>query len=213
MGEPVLRLVMPEGDDSGQAPGWLAAGQPGAAVVAPAQGATDEAVTGATPAATIPATEPWPAATDRATTAATNADPGTAAGPAADTAGDAAALPELQPIGRPMTVGERAARLARHWLTQARADVMRPGELAHAAWHGRPDSLAQVHEYAVSRAWVPDDYAGSLAPALGAFYSHTVAKGGTALGLGFIWIVQRALRLAVFLFVCGVLAGIGVIFG
>lgn len=206
MGEPVLRLVIPDGEgDRAQAPGWPATGQSPAAAAAPAQGATN----GATMAATITATEPGPPATDEATTAATNAEAGTDADPAVDDA----ALPELELIGRPMTAGERASRLARHWLTQARADVMRPGELAHAAWHGKPESLAELHDYAVSRAWVPDDYAGSLVPALGAFYSHTVAKGGTALGLGFIWIIQRALRLAVFLFVCGALAGIGFIFG
>jgi hypothetical protein len=206
MGEPVLRLVIPDAeDDRAQAPGWPDTGQPPAATAAPAQGATNPA----TAAATITAAEPGPPATDEATTAATNADAGTAAEPERWDG----ALPELEPIGRPMTAGERAARLTRHWLTQARADVMRPGELAHAVWHGKPESLAEIHDYAVSRAWVPDGYEGSLVPALGALYSHTVAKGGTALGLSIVWVTARALRLVTFLLVAGVLVALIVVFG
>jgi hypothetical protein len=112
-----------------------------------------------------------------------------------------------------MTAGERAARLARHWLATAREDATRPGELVHAVWHGKPESLAEIHRYAVSRARVPDEYEGSLVPALGAIYSHTIAKGGTALGLFIIWVTQRALRLLTFGFVCGVLAALFIAFG
>lgn len=207
MGEPVLRLVIPDaGDDGGQAPGWRAAGQPAPAEMAPVQGATNGAGSGATAAAIIPATEPGPAATGAATTAATNT-------PAADAAGGDGPLPELRPVGRPMTADERTARLARHWLASAREEAMRPGELLHAALHGKPESLAEIHDYAVSRAWVPDGYDGSLAPALGALYSHTVAKGGTALGLSIAWVTARALRLITFLLVAGVLVVLIAVFG
>jgi hypothetical protein len=202
MGEPVLRLVIPDTeDDRGQAPGWPATGQALAAEVAPAQGASNGVVSEATPAAT----EPEPMATNEATTAATNAD--------ADLAADDAALPELGPIGRPMTAGERAARLTRHWLASAREEALRPGQLPHAIWYGKPESLAEIHDYAVSRAWVPDGYEGSLAPALGAIYSHTVAKGGTALGLSIVWVTARALRLTTLLLVAGVLVALITAFG
>jgi hypothetical protein len=209
LGEPVLRLVIPDsGDDRGQGPGWPATGQPPTADVAPGQratnGATNTAASGATPAAAIPAAEPEPGATNGATSPA--------AGPAGAPAGDVA-LPELKPIGRPMTAGERAARLARHWLSLALEDVARPGEMLHAAWHGKPESLAQIHDYAVSRAWIPDGHEGSLAPALGAAYTHTVAKGGTALGLFICWVTARLLRLTIFTFVCGVLAVLIIAFG
>lgn len=121
---------------------------------------------------------------------------------------DRAALPSLELAGRPMTTAERAAQLAHHWVEAGRADLMRPGELAHAAWHGKPESLAEVHAYAVSRAWIPEGYDGRLLSASGALYAHTVAKGGTALGLAFIWTVQRPLRLLTALFVCGIIAAL-----
>jgi hypothetical protein len=211
MGEPVLRLVIPEPSGGrGQAFRWPATSQPAPAAAAPGEGATATATNGATPVAPISATEPWPAATDGATTPATNAAAGTATGPAADAAGDPAALPELRPVGRPMTAGERSARLARHWAASARAAAMRPGELPHAVWHGKPESLAELHHYAVSRAWVPDGHEGSLAPALGALYSHTVAKGGAALGLSIAWVTARALRLITFLLVAGLVVLIAV---
>jgi hypothetical protein len=213
MGEPVLRLVIPEpAGTPGPAPRWPANSRPAAAEVAPGNGATSGATTvipdGANEGATSETAGPEAGATNGAT-----GEAGTAAASPATDAGGEGELPELKPIGRPMTAAERSARLARRQLAQARANVMRPGELAHAAWHGKPNSLAEIHDYAVTRAWVPDDYEGSLVPVLGAVYSHTVAKGGTALGLLIIWITQRALRLAVFLFVCGVLAGIALIFG
>jgi hypothetical protein len=104
-----------------------------------------------------------------------------------------------------MTAGEKAARLTRHWAASAREDAMRPGELLHAAYHGRPESVAQIHAYALSRAWVPEDYAGSLVPVLGAVYCHTIAKGGAALGGSIAWVTARALRLTVSLLIAGVL--------
>ena len=205
MGEPVLRLVIPDTeDDRGQAPGWPATGQALAAEVAPAQGATNGVVSEATPAATSPSRSRWPRT--RPPRQPLTRMP-------SRLAADDAALPELEPIGRPMTAGERAARLARHWLASAREEAMRPGELPHAIWHGKPESLAEIHDYAVSRAWVPDGYEGSLAPALGALYSHTVAKGGTALGLSIVWVTARALRLTTFLLVAGVLVALIIVFG
>lgn len=203
MGEPVLRLVIPEkGGDRDKAAPWRSAGQPPAAEVAPAEGATDGATTTTTPGATTrattgatsPAAGPGAGATKEAAEGASNA-----------AAGGAGALPELRLPGRPMTAGERAARLARHWAASAREDLMRPGELVHAAIHGRPESVAQIHAYALSRAWVPEDYAGSLVPVLGAVYCHTIAKGGAALGGSIAWVTARALRLITFALVCGVL--------
>jgi hypothetical protein len=215
MQEPALRLVTPDpGDGRAQVPPWRATSQPRAAGVAPGDratnGATDTATERATNGATIPATEPGPAVADGATNGATNGDASPATGGAATampaaTGGGPLALPALQPMGRPPTPGERAARLVRHWTAAAREDAMRPGELLHAIYHGKPNSLAEIHDYALSRAWVPDGHEGQVVPVLGAAYSHTIAKGGTALGLSIIWVTQRALRLITFAFVCGVL--------
>jgi hypothetical protein len=136
----------------------------------------------------------------------------TAADLSPELVGDPAAVPDLKPVGRPMTAEEKAARLARHWMAAAREDAMRPGELLHAIYHGKPNSLAEIHDYALSRAWVPDGYEGQVVPVLGAVYSHTIAKGGTALGLFIIWVTQRALRLITFAFVFGVLVTLVVVF-
>lgn len=210
MAEPVLRLVLPgTEDDRAQAPAWRATSKPSATEVAPADGATNGATTtatnGATMGVTSPATNPESAATNGPGGTATNSGAETAADPAPEVAGDPAAVPELESVGRPMTAGEKAARLARHWAASVREDAMRPGELLHAAYHGKPESVAEIHAYALSRAWVPEDYEGSLVLFLGAVYSHTVAKGGVALGGSIAWVFARALRLTVFAFVCGVL--------
>src|SRR5271170_7500252 len=101
MAEPVLRLVLPEmEDDRDQAPPWRA---------------TTTATNGATTGATSPATSPEARATSPAAGGATSPATKTAAGPAPEAAGDPDAVLELEPVGRPMTAGERAARLARHW--------------------------------------------------------------------------------------------------
>jgi hypothetical protein len=209
MAEPVLRLVLPgTEDDRDQAPPWGAASKPPAGEVAPADGATNGATTTATNTATTgaagTATNPETAATSGPGRGATNPVADTAAGTAPEAPG-AAAVPELEPVGRPMTAGEKAARLARHWAASAREEAMRPGELVHAAVHGRPESIAQIHAYAQSRAWVPEDYEGSLVPIAGAVYAHTIAKGGAALGASIAWVTARALRLTVFLLISGVL--------
>jgi hypothetical protein len=217
MAVPELRLVMPEkGDDRDKAaPSW-ATSQPPAAEVAPGGGATNgatgTATNGATDAATTratsPAANPVAGATSETVEGATSpTSPGaeTAADPAPKVAADTGALPTIAPIGRPMTAGEKAARLARHWAASAREEAMRPGELVHAAVHGRPESVAQIHAYALSRAWVPEDYEGSLIPIAGAVYAHTIAKGGAALGGSIAWVTARALRLITFAFVTGVL--------
>lgn len=209
MAEPVLRLVLPEMEDNrDQAPPWGATSKTTAEVAA-ADGATNSATTtatnSATTGATSTATSPEAAATNGTGGSATNAVAETSADPAPGVAGDPAAVPELEPVGRPMTAGEKAARLARHWTASAREDLMRPGELVHAAIHGRPESIAQIHVYALSRAWVPEDYEGSLVPIAGAVYSHTIAKGGAALGGSIAWVTARALRLTVFLLIAGVL--------
>jgi hypothetical protein len=210
MAEPVLRLVLPETEnDRDQAPPWGAASKPPAGEVAPADGATNGATTtatnSATTGATSTATNPEAAATNGTGGSATNPATETAADLAPEVAGGPAAVPELEPGGRPMTAGEKAARLARHWAASAREEAMRPGELVHAAVHGRPESIAQIHAYAQSRAWVPEDYEGSLVPVAGAIYAHTIAKGGAALGGSIAWVTARALRLITFAFVTGVL--------
>jgi hypothetical protein len=210
MAEPVLRLVLPETENNrDQAPPWGAASKPPAGEVAPADGATNRATTtatnGATTGATSTATNPEATATNGTGDGATNPVAATAATAAPEAAGDPAAVPELKPVGRPMTAGEKAARLARHWAASAREEAMRPGELVHAAIHGRPESIGQIHAYAVSRAWVPEDYEGSLVPVAGALYAHTIAKGGAALGGSIAWVTARALRLITFAFVTGVL--------
>jgi len=214
MGEPVLRLVIPEPSGGrGQTPRWPASGQSSAGHEAAGEGGTCPPADGATMPATSTATEPEPGSPTVATAPATHAKVATTEDATAGTADGDAALPGLQPIGRPMTAGERAARLARHWAAAVRRDVMRPGELPHAIWHGKPESLAEIHAYAVSRAWVPDGQEGLLAPALGAVYSHTIAKGGVALGLFIAWVTARALRLATFAFVSGVLVVLIIAFG
>jgi hypothetical protein len=210
MAEPVLRLVLPgTEDDRHQAPPWGAASKPPAGEVAPADGATNGATTTATNTATTggvgTATNPETDAINGPGGGATNPDATAAADPAPEAPGDPAAVPELEPVGRPMTAGEKAARLARHWAASAREEAMRPGELVHAAVHGRPESIAQIHAYAQSRAWVPEDYEGSLVPIAGAVYAHTIAKGGAALGGSIAWVTARALRLITFAFVTGVL--------
>lgn len=210
MAEPVLRLVLPEtAADRDQAPPWGAASKPPAGEVAPADGAANGATITATNSATTAvagtATSPAAAATNGAGGGATNAAAESAADPAPEAAGGPVAVPELEPVGRPMTAGEKAARLARHWAASAREEAMRPGELVHAAVHGRPESIAQIHAYALSRAWVPEDYEGSLVPIAGAVYAHTIAKGGAALGGSIAWVTARALRLITFAFVTGVL--------
>ena len=210
MAVPELRLVMPEkGDDRDKATPWRATSQPSAAEVAPGDGATNgatnAATTGATSPATNPATNPVAVATNETVEGATSPGAETAADPAPKAAAGVGALPTIEPIGRPMTAGEKAARLARHWAASAREEAMRPGELVHAAVHGRPESIAQIHVYALSRAWVPEDYEGSLVPIAGAVYAHTIAKGGAALGGSIAWVTARALRLTVFLLISGVL--------
>jgi hypothetical protein len=214
MAVPEMRLVMPEKvDDRDEATPRRAASQPPAAEVAPRDGATNgatgtatnRATNAASTGATSPATNPVAAATNETVEGATSPGAETAADLAPMVAADAAALPTIEPIGRPMTAGEKAARLARHWVASAREEAMRPGELVHAAVHGRPESIAQIHVYAQSRAWVPEDYEGSLAPIAGAVYAHTIAKGGAALGGSIAWVTARALRLITFAFVTGVL--------
>lgn len=217
MAEPVLRLVIPEtGDGRDQAPPWRGASKPPAGDVAPGEGATNGATTtatsGAATGATNPAASPETGATNGTAEGATKAATETAAVSAPEAAGDAGAMPVLEPVGRPMTAGEKAARLARHWAASAREEAMRPGELLHAAYTGRPESVAEIHAYALSRAWVPEDYEGRLVPVLGAVYSHTIAKGGAALGGSIAWVTARALRLAVFAFVCGVLTALVIAF-
>jgi hypothetical protein len=210
MAEPVLRLVLPEmEDDRDQAPPRGATSKQPAGEVAPADGATNGATTtatnSATTGATSTATNTAAAATNGTGGGATNPAAATAADPAPEAAGDPAAVPELEPVGRPMTAGEKAARLARHWAASAREEAMRPGELLHAAYHGRAESIAQIHVYAKSRAWVPEDYEGWAVPFFGAVYSHTIAKGGAALGGSIAWVTARALRLTVFMLIAGVL--------
>lgn len=210
MAEPVLRLVLPEmEDDRDQAPPWGATSKQPAGEVAPTGGATNGATTTATSSATTgatsTATNPEATATSGTGGGATNAAAEAIADPAPEAAGDPAAVPEIESVGRAMTAGEKAARLARHWAASVREDAMRPGELLHAAYHGRPESIAQIHAYAKSRAWVPEDYEGSLVPIAGAVYSHTIAKGGAALGGSITWVTARATRLITFAFVTGVL--------
>ena len=121
-------------------------------------------------------------------------------------------LPAVAEFGRPMTIAEQATGIARQRITQVRADIMRPGELAHALLHGKPESIAEIHDYAVHRLWL-DGHPGGKRDALNVLYLHTVAKGGTAFLLGAMWVIQRFTRLMVFLFACGVLVGIAFIFG
>jgi len=200
MGEPALRLVLPGGDDGQVAP-WAAV--PGRPVTWPATGEAGPEVAPATTAAAPGATTP---ATDGATTAGQDPAgvPAAADGPAEDSPGGL----ELEPYGRPMTAAERAGRLGRHWLAMARAEAVRPGGLAHAIWHGKPESLAELHRYTTSRAWVPEGHEGAIVPAAGALYGHTIAKGGAALGLLITWVTARMLRLALFLLVTGVITGL-----
>jgi hypothetical protein len=200
MGEPALRLVLP-GDDDGQVAPWAAvAGRP---ATWPATGGDDSQVAPATSAATAGATTP---ATNGATTAGT--EPAGAPPAAEAVQDDSPGALELEPYGRAMSPAERAARLGRHWLAMARADVTRPGGLWHAVTHGKPESLAELHTYTTSRAWVPEGHEGALVPAVGAAYGHTVAKAGAALGLFICWVTARMLRLTLFLLVTGVITGL-----
>jgi hypothetical protein len=200
MGEPALRLVLPGGDDGQVAP-WAAV--PGRPPTWPATAGDDSQVAPATSAATAGATAP-------ATNGATSAGPGPAGVPPAAEAvqDDSPGALELEPYGRAMSPAERAARLGRHWLAMARADAARPGGLGHAIWHGKPESLAELHRYTTSRAWVPEGHEGALVPAAGAVYGHTIAKGGAALGLFITWVTARMLRLTLFLLVTGAIAGL-----
>lgn len=215
MGEPVLRLVVPADPDDRDVAGWPASPDSGPARPAtsppagsgsgPGPGATTPATSGTAKGATFSAAPPWwpgepgpPEPGSDGETTAENGEP--------EPAG-------LEPYGRQMTWGERAWRLIAHWWALHREDAGRPGGFWHGVAHGRPDSLAQVHGYAVSRAWVPEGHEGALIPCIGAAYSHTIAKGGTALGLFIAWVTQRMLRFALFLLVTGTVAGLIIWFG
>jgi hypothetical protein len=148
------------------------------------------------------------------------AAPDAAKAPAGD-AGDGAAeviapAAELELWGSQLTFGQKAWRvaagLAAHWWAQHRKEATRHGGLLHAMYHGRGDSIANVHAYALSRAWVPKGHKGKFLPRAGALYQHTIAKGGVAAALAFIWVVIRPLRAAVVILVCTVMAAIILIF-
>lgn len=128
-----------------------------------------------------------------------------AAAPAGPAASAAAGTPggELEPYGRPMTALERSWRNARHWGGLARQGAASPGGLGHGIIHGRPESFAQQHAYVESRAWVPDGHEGTLLPALGAIYGHTIAKAGMGFGYGIAWVFARPMRLLLTCLVTG----------
>jgi len=128
-----------------------------------------------------------------------------------ETAGGAPAA--LEPYGRRMTWPERAWQLTAHWWAMHREDAGRPGGFWHGIYHGKPESLAEVHSYARSRAWVPEGHEGALIPGIGAAYAHTIAKGGTALGLFIVWVTQRMLRFTLFWLVTWTVIGLIAWFG
>lgn len=191
MGEPILRLVDPESgprqDARHRSPGPNRLPDPDPTPVAPADGAR-----------TDPETDPRgdrdPDSSPGPGRSGTDGRPGADRDRAAGTAVRKAAV--------------TAARLGSHWAAMIRDDARRPGGLWQGMYRGTPDSIADLHIYAVSRHWVPKDHDGNLLPAVGALYTHTVAKGGAALGLSIAWITGRFFRLVVFLAVAGIVTAL-----
>lgn len=191
MGEPVLRLVDPEFEPRQDArpgsPDPNRLPDPDPTPVVPADGTR-----------TDPESDSLP---DRQA----DRDPDSGTGP--DRSGTA---------GRPGAGRDRAAaatarkaavavtRLGSHWAAMIHDDATRPGGLWQGMYRGTPDSIADLHVYAVSRHWVPKGHDGKLLPAVGALYTHTVAKGGAALGFSIAWVTGRFFRLVVFLAVVGI---------
>jgi len=202
MADPVLRLVPPGGEPvRPPAPAPRQAGADAAGGPRPPATSDPDVAPAAAgdvaPPADSPAASGGPAAPPPAPPAAS-----------ATGAGDVPEVPQIELYGRPMTAGERGARLARHLTRKARDGAKRPGGLWHDIYHGKPESLAELHAYGDSRAWVPDGHEGSLVPAAGLTYNRTIATAGTAAGLAVIWVTGRMLRLVLFLFVAGILAGL-----
>lgn len=191
MGEPVLRLVDPEFEPRQDArpgsPGPDPGPDPDPTPVVPVDGARTDPETDS-----IPDSQPDrnPDSGPDPGRSGTAGRPGAGRDRAAGTAARKAAV--------------TAARLGSHWAAMVRDDVNRPGGLWQGMYRGTPDSIADLHVYAASRHWVPKGHEGELLPVLGALYTHTVAKGGAALGFSIAWITGRFLRLVIFLAVAGI---------
>lgn len=153
------------------------------------------------PATSTAARAPWREATKPATMPATNDTAGEATKPATDAGGEGATEPDRAAAVTPPAI----VVLASHWWRTARADAGRRGGLLWAAVHERPGSLAQLHDYAVSRAWVPDGHEGRFVSGGGALYYHTAGKAAVALGLAWIWVWSRLLHLAVTVAAAGII--------
>lgn len=223
MGEPALKLVPPVSSDNDAKPVlgtsagrptaaaslWRTVGKPANTVAnkQDAEGANNEGqpANNAATNADVPAN-------NGANNEVPEAPADEAAKPPAKAAGTPDKLPELALPGRPMTTGEHLTRIARQRLAQTRKDLMHPGELAHSIVHGKPESLAELHAYTVYRAWL-DGHPGGKRDALNAFYLHTVAKGGTALLLGAMWVIQRFTRLAVAVTLLAIITVLFIAFG
>lgn len=191
MGDPVLKLVNPEfeprQDARHRSPGPNRLPDPDPTPVAPADGARTDPETDSLP---DPQADRDPDSSPGSGRSGTDGRPGAGRDRAAGTAATKAAV--------------TAARLGSHWAAMIWDDAKRPGGLWQGMYRGTPDSIADLHIYAVSRHWVPKDHDGKLLPAAGALYTHTVAKGGAALGFSIAWITARFFRLVVFLAVVGI---------
>lgn len=190
MGEPVLRLVDPEFEPRQDArpgsPDPDRAPDPDPTPVAPADGTQTDPETDSPP-------EPQ---ADR--------DPDSGTGPdRSSTTGRPGAGRDRAAGAAAKKAAATAVRLGSHWATLIRDDATWPSGLWQGMYRGTPDSIADLHMYAVSRHWVPKGHDGKLLPAVGALYTHSVAKGGAALGFSIAWITGRFFRLIVFLAVAG----------
>lgn len=194
MGEPQLRLVLPDDDPPSAAP-WAPAAPPvgvaradsGPAISAPGRPATTQA--------SGPVSGPAAGATNTATSASGE---GATSGPGAEPG------VELELYGRPMTPAEKGLRLARHLAEMTADNWARPGGLGHGIIRGHPSSAGQHVAYVRSRAWVPQGLEGSAVSKAGALYGYTIGLAGVLAGNCIAWTFERPLRLFLACLVAGI---------
>jgi hypothetical protein len=143
--------------------------------------------------------------------------------------GERASLTVVPMPGSPMSKAEQAQAAMSHIWAMVRRQLRdlreREGNWIHHAWHGRPGSLAELDEYARSRAWVPvalrtpepsedgedEQHKASFVELEGALYYATIGRAGKAIGNWISWTAERQLRFLLTLLIFTVLAVIAAI--
>jgi len=100
----------------------------------------------------------------------------------------------MSPSGHYRAALAHAFRAARH---RARALAERDGSLPAGLVNGKPPSLAEQHEYAKARHWVPAGHDGGLLEGMGVVYHAVVGRPGVAAFNAAAAIVSRPLRFVI----------------